>query len=503
MKKGIWISGVFAILIIAIVLTVVFRKSLLKSSDKSYTPSKNTHEPLTDTEFPTYYRGLLTDMFLHADSLGISDDINRLSVLKTYDSLVRLPGIDAKTIRTSTGLFFRSSAVEFLFKAAYGDTLDLAYSGAKLTIDSSRILSMVSQLVVNGSWQQALDSVEPPFIQYRILKSALIRMNAFVKDYPAIDSVDTSSGLALKNSCILKLKAYGLINKNPESDSIGENDFNSAIYKFQKMVHIDTSGTLGKTTIVSLQFPLRKRIIEIKRSLNFWRWTNRLAAQPFVLVNVAAARLTIIADSQAKISMRVIPGQPDDKTPLFTAYFTKVTTYPYWVVPFSIETKEMLPRIQKSISYLSKNGLEVLDLEGHVLDYNSIKWNQYSKRNFRFIIRQQSGCDDALGTLKFSMNCPFDIYLHDTDVRELFSKNHRFLSHGCVRVQQPILLAKYLLDDKFTATDSAYVSQCLKGQKPKDIPLTKKIAAIVYYLTADISESGALRFYKDIYNLEK
>jgi murein L,D-transpeptidase YcbB/YkuD len=503
MKKSIWIAGISAILIIAIVLAVVFRKSLFKPSNKGYSSAKNTHEPLTDIGFPKYYRSLLTDMFSYADSLGIADDINRVSVLKTYDSLVHLPGIDAKAIRTSSGLFFTNSATQFLYNAAYGDTLDILYSGVKLTTDSTRIVNIVLKLAVNGNWQQALDSVEPSSIQYRILKSALNRINSLVKNYPSIDSVDTSSAFALRSNTILKLKAYGLINNNPERDSISDGEFSSAIYRFQKMVHIDTSGTLDKTTIVSIQFPLRKRITEIKRSLNFWRWSSRLAKQPFVLVNVAAARLTVIGDPRVKISMRVIPGKPDDKTPLFTAYFTKVTTYPYWVVPFSIETSEMLPRIQKSISYLAKNDLEVMDRQGCVLDYTSIKWNQYSKRNFPFFIRQQSGCNDALGVLQFSMNCPFDIYLHDTDIRELFGKTHRFLSHGCIRVQEPVLLAKYLLHDKFTATDSIYVSQCLKGQKPKDISMAEKIAAIVYYLTADVNEGGELRFYKDMYDMEK
>ena len=327
-------------------------------------------------------------------------------------------------------------------------------------------------------------------------------MNAFVKNYPDIDSVDTASASALRSHTILKLKAYDLIKNNPEGDSINDRALVATLCRFQKMMRVDSSGKSDKATIAMLRFPLSKRTTQIKKSLNFWRWSNRLAKQPFVFVNVAAAGLCVISDPSVKISMRVIPGEAKDKTPLFTAYFTKVTTYPYWVVPFSIETKEMLPRIQKSISYLSKNSLEVLDLDGHVLDYTNIKWWNYSKRNFRFLIRQQSGCDDALGILKFSMSCPFDIYMHDTDFRELFAQNHRFLSHGCIRVQAPLLLAKYLLDDKFTAADSVYVSQCLKGEKPKDIPVTKKIAAVVYYLTADVSQSGELRFYKDVYNLE-
>jgi murein L,D-transpeptidase YcbB/YkuD len=503
MKKNSWIAIISAILIIAIILAVAFRKQVFQTSGKGYTSVKNTHNQLTEVGAQAYYRAMLIDMFSYSDSLGIDDGINHISLLKTYDSLVHAEGKNTEQGKVASALFFTNSATAFLYQAAYGDTLDMSYNGVQLSIDSTRITNMVARLAVQGNWQQTLDSIEPQTPQYALLKLAFNRIKAIVKFYPAIDSADTLSAKNLRNSIILKLKAYGIINLKAVTDSISDDTFSSALRNFQKIAGIDTSGKQDKQTIENLQFPLAKRLTEIKRSLNFWRWSNRLAGHPFILVNIAAARLRVINDSLHKINMRVIPGQSDDQTPLFTAYFTRVTTYPYWVVPFSIETKEMLPRIQKSISYLEKNSLEVMDLKGHILNASAISWYQYSKRNFPFVIRQQSGCEDALGILQFSMSCPFDIYLHDTDFRELFNEPHRFLSHGCVRVQNPVLLAQYLLDDKFTASDSAYVHQCLKGEKPKGIAVVKKVAAIIYYMTADISESGALKFYRDVYGLEK
>jgi len=246
--------------------------------------------------------------------------------------LVSMPGVNANGIRTASGLFFANRSKQFLFKAAYGDTLDIIYSGVELVVDSQHILNIAAQLALTGNWKQALDSVEPTSIQYLTLKSTLSRMNAFVKNYPDIDSVDTASASALRSHTILKLKAYDLIKNNPEGDSINDRALVATLCRFQKMMRVDSSGKSDKATIAMLRFPLSKRTTQIKKSLNFWRWSNRLAKQPFVFVNVAAAGLCVISDPSVKISMRVIPGEPKDKTPLFTAYFTKVTTYPYWVV---------------------------------------------------------------------------------------------------------------------------------------------------------------------------
>ncbi len=163
----------------------------------------------------------------------------------------------------------------------------------------------------------------------------------------------------------------------------------------------------------------------------------------------------------------------------------------------------MLPLIIKDTSELTKNNMEVMDYNGNILDASKIKWRRYSINNFPFIIRQATGCDDALGVLKFDIPSPYDIYLHDTNARFLFGRTNRFMSHGCVRIEKPLELARYLLDDRFDSTDIKYLERCMKNQEPHDIRVRKKVPCIIYYLTADVDKTGAVFFYKDVYGMEK
>jgi murein L,D-transpeptidase YcbB/YkuD len=226
-----------------------------------------------------------------------------------------------------------------------------------------------------------------------------------------------------------------------------------AVKNFQKLVSIDTSGKLDKSTIAALNFPLEKRVEQIKESLNYWRWTGRVKEEEFILVNLPAARLQIVnRDSTHDMSMRVIVGKTGTQTPQFTSYVTSVITYPYWHVPYSIATKEMLPKIKRNPGYLAANELELLNNQGKVLDPYKINWSRVSPKNFKYKIRQSTGCDNALGVMKFDFNSPFSIYLHDTNRRDLFKNKDRFMSHGCVRVEKPMELAHYLLDEGLDST---------------------------------------------------
>ena len=350
--------------------------------------------------------------------------------------------------------------------------------------------------------QQAIDSVDPKAKGYQLLKAAYSRLYVYAKTHSTSLAVIDTLQWSAKNNMVTKLKAWGLINDTMRQENINSDNLYASIITFQKIAGIDTTGTPNRKTLTALNIPLRHRLMEIKRSLNLYRWCQRLKGTDFVLVNIAATRLRVVSDTTETINMRAIAGREKDQTPLFAARFIKVTTYPHWVVPLSIETLEMLPKIQKNIEYLDKNNLEVLDNKGNLLKPGEINWWHYNKNNFPFSIRQKSGCEDALGILKFSLSCPFDIYLHDTNARELMKKNSRFLSHGCVRIEQPIVLAKYLLEERLDSATIDSLNQCRKDESPRDIPVKKKIPVVVYYMTADMDENGELRFYNDIYGLE-
>lgn len=522
--------AVAAVVAVAVILLVVFKKTVFSGAKEKLQTLISLREPVKvkgDTEslksrelldkyfkFFDYqpkwtdttsgssaYRTMLLEMLNQADSLGLNRADYHQDYVAKFDSLSRLPHFDMSEFESENELIFTDAAVSFLFHVAYGKEIPrIEYNGVKYNIDSTRIVNVLNDLLQHHNWRQTLDSIEPKTTQYLFLKSELNRMQAFVKRYPAIDSMQVADTDTGRSIAINKLKAYSCISDTVANDSVTAGQFTDGITKFQKMMGMDASGAFDAKVKSALNSPVANRITQLKESLNYWRWTGRLREQEFILVNIPAARLQVVTrDTVTDMSMRVIVGKKDTKTPSFTAYITRVIAYPYWTVPISIATKEMLPKIRKRISYLDDNNLQVLNNKGVEVNPQNIDWNRYSEKYFPYTIRQGTGCDNSLGVLKFDLNSPYSVYLHDTNHRDLFGKKDRFMSHGCVRVEKPMELAKYILGETMDDTTMVQLQQCMQNQVPKDFYLKKKIPVLILYMTADVDEQMNLRFYKDVY----
>ncbi|GAB4020206.1 L,D-transpeptidase family protein [Spirosoma koreense] len=238
---------------------------------------------------------------------------------------------------------------------------------------------------------------------------------------------------------------------------------------------------------------------QVKSSLNVYRWLNRFPADKRVIVNIPSASLRVI-DRQGNtvLSSRVIVGKATTPTPCFTARITNLITYPYWNVPHSIAVQELLPRIRRNPSaVLAQMKLQILDNKGHVIAAESVNWPTVTSKTFPYRFRQSTGCDNALGVMKFTINNPYDIYLHDTNQRALFAREQRALSHGCIRVEKPIELANLLLGYKRFSPH--YLTTCATKASPQMVDLPNAVPIIVTYTVIDIDEMGAVQHYIDVY----
>lgn len=479
----------------------------LQSSDllKKYYDQFGYEQHFTDSSHvQSIYRDMLIEMLYHADSLGLDPKDYHADYLEKYDALSRLPNFDYAKYEAENEIIFSDAAISFLYHTAYGKEIDIEFNGVKYSIDSTHILNLFSNLLVHHNWRSTLDSLEPKIPQYLILKDKLNHTKAFLNDFPETDTLTVSNTAGGKISAAIKLGFFGFISDTLVGDSSDDLRLRAALVGFQKMMCIDTSGKLDTKTIAALNLPLSNRIEQIKSALNYWRWTGRLAEKEFILVNIPAARLQIVNQDSAKdLTMRVVVGKVETQTPSFTAYITRVITYPYWTVPLSVATEEMLPKIKKRLAYLDENNLQVLDAKGNILDPANISWKKYSKKYFPFTIRQSTGCDNALGVLKFDLNSPFSIYLHDTNRRDLFSRNSRFMSHGCVRLEKPMELANYVLGSNLDSASVEKLNMCLKNEEQKEFYLKKKFPVLIFYMPADIDADNLLKFYNDIYKKEE
>ena len=233
----------------------------------------------------------------------------------------------------------------------------------------------------------------------------------------------------------------------------------------------------------------------IRMNMERWRWAPRDLGDRYVLINVPAYIMQVNEANQPVLSMRVVVGEPDNQTPLFSDEMTYVVFSPYWNIPPGILRDETLPRVARDPGFLERNNIEVVGTGGEEIDASSIDWSdELAAEGVRF--RQRPGADNALGLVKFIFPNNFNVYLHDTPADRLFSREKRALSHGCIRVEQPIEMAKYVLRDQPEWTQ-ARIQQAMHARQERTVKLKEPIPVHIGYWTAWVEPDGKSVTYTD------
>jgi murein L,D-transpeptidase YcbB/YkuD len=197
--------------------------------------------------------------------------------------------------------------------------------------------------------------------------------------------------------------------------------------------------------------------------------------------------------------MRVIVGAPSTPTPLFSDEMTYVIFSPYWNIPESILREETLPRLARDPDYLRRNNLEVVGTSGTV-DASDIDWSDKSAlAGLR--LRQAPGPENALGLVKFIFPNHFNVYLHDTPGDRLFFKDARALSHGCIRIENPVAMAKYVMRER-SDWDEPRIVRAMNSQQEQTVTLKQKLPVHIGYWTAWVDADGQVIYTDDPYAID-
>ena len=240
---------------------------------------------------------------------------------------------------------------------------------------------------------------------------------------------------------------------------------------------------------------------KIRMNLERWRWVPRDLGDRYVLVNVPAYQMQVMEGDQPSLAMRVVVGDPENQTPLFSDLMTYVVFSPYWNIPPDILRKETLPRVVSDPEYLRRNNMEVVGTSGDVVDASAIDWSDpEATKGLRF--RQAPGPENALGLVKFIFPNNFNVYLHDTPSDRLFFRETRALSHGCIRVEQPVVLARYVMGDRPEWTE-ARIRAAMHGNQEQTVTLKKPLPVHIGYWTAWVEADGTtVTFTDDPYGID-
>lgn len=273
-----------------------------------------------------------------------------------------------------------------------------------------------------------------------------------------------------------------------------------AVQAFQEYHGLATDGVIGKNTLARLNIPLQDKLIQMELNMERRRWMRDDLGDFYIFSNLADQNLKVVRNGKTIHTARVVVGKPYHATPVFSDKLEYVEINPYWNVPYSIATKEYLPKLKQNPTALSSKQIRVFQ-NGNEVAPTQVAWNSYSGGNFPFRLRQDPGDGNALGRIKFMFPNQFNIYIHDTPSKSLFSQAERAFSHGCIRVSNPFKLADVLLVD--TNATPGHWQTIRDGGERTVVQPKVPIEVHLSYLTAWMNKDGSTHFRKDIYGRDK
>ncbi|MGN6568344.1 MAG: L,D-transpeptidase family protein [Flavipsychrobacter sp.] len=313
----------------------------------------------------------------------------------------------------------------------------------------------------------------------------------------AIEKLQGGQTLKKHDSAITYIITTEMPWANNESDTMSA--WQQMVENYQYYNDIKASGKLDSFTLARLARTPQQINDEIRLNMERVRWMQQNIGDQYIVVDVPVMELFFRRGGETVMHMRTVVGKPERQTPSLDANMANVVINPPWGVPPTIMKKDVLPGMSKSgMKYLKKKGLKVYDHNGNVVDASEVNESNYK----RFIFRQAPGDDNALGYVKFNLPNKWDIYLHDTPHRDDFPKRNRFLSSGCIRLEQPQQMALYILG---TLENKRYTQERLDSviqtHKTRWEILKTKIPVHIVYLTVFEDTTGQhLRFIRDIYH---
>ncbi|NOQ26528.1 MAG: L,D-transpeptidase family protein [Bacteroidales bacterium] len=381
------------------------------------------------------------------------------------------------------------SALKFMFYLKHG-IVEKDTSFAFLTnIDS--LPGILNNAVNQTNLKNEILSVQPDLVHHRNLLNSL---SHFIDLHY---SVKYTTPAFIDDKLLAKSLYYTGIIESLVFDST--NLKSNALNKLNPEFHLPNDSILNILTHESLVSLLEYRYLQTCLNLNRLRKLNH-DGDNYLFINIPEFKLHLIEANKEKEVFNVIVGTKKTPTPNLTSNIEKVITNPYWTVPRSIVTNEMLRSIRKDSTYLKKNGFFVINNSEERVDDSIIDWNEQDPLRNKYWIRQINNQSNALGQVKFIFPNDYSVYLHDTQSKKLFKRNKRTFSHGCIRLENPEKLAQYLTEK---CNNKNNIRNLISKKKRHVIDLSKKIKIHVQYITCSGAQNSDMIFFKDIYNKDK
>ncbi len=375
---------------------------------------------------------------------------------------------------------------------------------------SADIFAQLDQAATDASFASLIRAWRPEAVEYARLLGALAayRKLAAAGDWaripgPAPFEISAKRGASRASSrqqelLRARLLATGDLPAGAGSD-LGE--LRAAVAVFQGRHGQEPTGIVDEATLDRLNVPASRRVAQLEANLERWRWLPADLGRRHVRVNIAGFEVRGFEDGKSVLEMRAVVGKTYRRTPVYSGLLTEVVLNPRWSVPHKLAYRDILPKVQEDPSYLERMGLQVYAIEDgkeRRIDGRSVDWRALDGRGFPYKLRQEAGRENALGTMKFVFDNPYDVYLHDTPKRGAFAREERAQSSGCVRLERPLDLAAFLLAPAPEWSREA-IKAAIGREQTRNVPLPEAVPVHLLYKTAWVDEEGIVSFRRDLY----
>jgi murein L,D-transpeptidase YcbB/YkuD len=330
-----------------------------------------------------------------------------------------------------------------------------------------------------------LASLPPPYTGYETLRHSLAVYRALAQagGWRALDD-GPSLKVGMTDPRVVDLRARLAVEDAgvaPSPSPVFDEPLAQAVMRAQKRYGLEPDGVAGKSLVTALNVSVQERVQQILANMERWRWLPQVLPVDRIQVNIAAAVLTVFHNDAPVLSMRSVTGRPGDETPMLQSQIHSIVLNPPWNVPSSIASKELWPKERAHPGYLARN------------DFRVISDGAGGTR-----LQQRAGDKAALGHVKFDFESKYGVYLHDTPSHSAFGKYSRMVSHGCVRLEKPVVLADLVMADDPQWTPES-IDAAIAGGETQRLSLPKPITVLLFYWTAYAGPDGQTNFRDDPY----
>jgi murein L,D-transpeptidase YcbB/YkuD len=268
----------------------------------------------------------------------------------------------------------------------------------------------------------------------------------------------------------------------PDTARVYNDSLEAAIINYKIHHGFDSSATITDSLITDMNIPVKQRIEQILINMNRMMWIPNISSPQLIEVNIPEFMLKVYEGSSKAFDMKVVVGKEGANTTMFSGDLNQIVFSPYWNIPASIVEEEILPAMKADAGYLQKNHMEIV-----------------KKNDSLPVIRQVPGPDNPMGKVKFLFPNSYEIFFHDTPAKNLFTKDKRAFSHGCIRLEDAKKLAEYLLKDDPSWTPEK-IEQAMNSGKEQFVQGKKPVPVMITYFTAWTDQNGKLNFRDDVYS---